>query len=246
MVELPWTRAFLKLHLPLPIIDEDLDTMVLPPLPFTHEDFLVLEARMMLLQRDVVATVDNVDRIADGVANLFAEVALLRQQNEQVSQKLQAIHHGWQAPAPPARDPRTTPIPVTALQPPPPPGPPPPAPQPPPPPGLPPPSHEPPPAPHPPPSLILPCLPRCARPGCDKPRHSQATDMCFPGYCCWSCWAGDPYHGPLCGDRSKKKKEEEIAPMAIGLSDFFFLRAHVMCLRAFSLLRALLAPWSLV
>jgi hypothetical protein len=44
----------------------------------------------------------------------------------------------------------------------------------------------------------------------------------------------------------KKKKEEGIAPMAIGLSDFFFLRAHVMCLRAFSLLRALLAPWSLV
>jgi hypothetical protein len=44
----------------------------------------------------------------------------------------------------------------------------------------------------------------------------------------------------------KKKEEEGIAPMAIGLSDFFFLRAHVMCLRAFSLLRALLAPWSLV
>jgi len=50
----------------------------------------------------------------------------------------------------------------------------------------------------------------------------------------------------LCAETDQKKKEEGIAPMAIGLSDFFFLRAHVMCLRAFSLLRALLAPWSLV
>jgi hypothetical protein len=46
--------------------------------------------------------------------------------------------------------------------------------------------------------------------------------------------------------RRPNKKEEGKAPMAMGLSEFFFLRAHVMRLRTFSLLRALLAPWSLV
>jgi hypothetical protein len=228
---------FFKLHLPLPIIDEDLDTMVHPPLQIIHEDFLELEDRMILLQQENPVFSERYDTMAKIMDNLLAEVALLRQQNEQLSQKLWAIHHVSQAPAPPARDPRTIPIPappladppladpsaamstdptelpLSAEEPPPPSHPPPPsrppsvtAPQPPPPPGPPPPSHEPPPAPHPPPSLILPWLPRCARAGCDKPRHSRATELTFPGHCCWCCWNGDPYHGGLCGDRIKKKR----------------------------------------
>ena len=51
-------------------------------------------------------------------------------------------------------------------------------------------------------------LPRCAREGCNEPRHSRATEMTFPGYCCWRCWNGDLDHGPMCGNRKTPKKKK--------------------------------------